>query len=162
MAKMPRDDDGLSPQESRAAALRAQGWTQADAYRQAFDIKRAKQKTIIEKASRLFAKSNMKARVRELLKAARVTDIESVGEAFSTMLEDMQAARFDGNHNAVAQFSRLKLQAHGALRDKVSMTIEERASDLDLIQRLAAGDPQKGAALRVLLGASDSFGETRH
>ena len=78
------------------------------------------------------------------------------------MLEDMQAARSDGNHNAVAQFSRLKLQAHGALRDKVSLTIEERASDLDLIQQLAAGDPGKEAALRVLLGAPDGFESTRH
>ena len=44
MAKMPRDDDGLTPAESRAAVLRAQGLSQADAYRQAFGVRRAKQK----------------------------------------------------------------------------------------------------------------------
>jgi hypothetical protein len=162
MAKMPRDDDGLTPQESRAAALRAQGLSQADAYRQAFDVKRATQKTVIEKASRLFAKGNMKARVRDLLKAARVTDIESVGEAFDVMLSDMEAARNDGNHNATAQYTRIKMQVHGVLKDNVALTVEQRASDEELIRCASAGDPAVAAVLRKLLGAPDTFGETRH
>ena len=163
MAKMARDDDGLSPQESRAAALLAQGLTQAGAYRQAFDVKRMKPETVWNKASKLFSRSEVQARVCELLKAARVQDIESVGEAFATMLGDMESARADGNHNAVAQYTRIKMQAHGALKDNVSMTIEQRATDEQLIKAVAGDDPVLEAALWKQLGAPDHFDdETRH
>ncbi len=157
MAKMPRDDDGLTPQESRAAALRAQGRSQSDAYRIAFDVKRMKPETVWNKASKLFSRSEVQARVRELLKAARIEDIESVGEAFATMQEDMAAARKDGNHNAVAQYTRIKMQAHGALKDNVSMTVEQRATDEELSKAAAGDDPVLEAALRKQLGAPDTF-----
>ena len=100
--------------------------------------------------------------MRDLLKAARIQDIETVGETYVKMLDDMESARADGNHNAVMGFTRMKMQAQGALRDRVALTIEERTSDVDLVQQLSGGDPEKEAALRVLLGAPDSFGETRH
>ncbi len=163
MAKLPRDDDGLSPQESRAAALRAQGMSQADAWRQAFNRPRVKPETAWTEASKLFAKPKVAQRVRDLLRAARIEDIESVGEAFATMQEDMAAARKDGNHNAVAQYTRIKMQAHGALKDNVSLTVEERATDEQLIKAAAGDDPVLEAALRKQLGAPDSFDDdTRH
>ncbi len=161
MAKMPRDDDGLSPQESRAAVLRAQGLTQADAYRQAFGVKRAKQKSVIERASRVFAKDNMKSRVRELLKAARVEDIDSVGQAFDDLLRLLAKAETDGNWTAAANLMRQRLQAHGILRDRVAFTLEQQASDDDLIKSLAGDDPAKLAALRTILGAPNTF-DTQH
>ncbi len=162
MATMPRDDDGLTPAESRAAVLRAQGVTQADAYRQAFGVRRAKQKTIIEKASRLFAKDNMKARIHDLLSASKLADLESLGEASQKLLEDIDAARVRGNDNAVMGFTRIKMQMHGALKDAVSLSVEQRQDDATLIDQLAGDDPAKAAALRQVLGAADSFGETRH
>ncbi len=162
MAKMPRDDDGLTPQESRAAVLRATGMTQADAYRQAFGVRRAKQKTIIEKASRLFARDNMKARIRDLLSASKLADLESLGEASQKLLEDIDAARVRGNDNAVMGFTRIKMQMHGALKDAVSLSVEQRQDDATLIDQLAGDDPAKAAALRQVLGAADSFGDTKH
>ncbi len=161
MSKMPRDDDGLSPQEGRAAVLRAQGLTQVDAYRQAFGVKRAKQKSVIERASRLFAKDNMKSRIRELLSASKLADLESLGEASQKLLEDIDAARERGNDNAVMGFTRIKMQMHGALRDAMSLSVEQRATDDDLIKSLAGGDEVKAAALRKMLGAKDGF-DTQH
>ena len=97
------------------------------------------------------------------MKAARVEDIESVGEAFNVMLGDMEAARSDGNHNAVMGFTRIKMQAHGALKDTVSMTVAQRASDSDLIDQIAKDDPAVADVLRKHLGAADTFDEeTRH
>ncbi len=161
MAKMPRDDDGLSPQEGRAAVLRAQGLSQADAYRQAFGVRRAKQKSVIERASRLFAKGNMKSRIRELLSASKLADLESLGEASQKLLEDIDAARERGNDNAVMGFTRIKMQMHGALKDAVSLSVEQRADDAELIERLSEGDPVKAAALRKILGAPNTF-DTQH
>ena len=83
-------------------------------------------------------------------------------EAFATMLGDMEAARNDGNHNAVMGYTRIKMQAHGALKDNVSMTVEQRTDDATLIDQLSAGDPAKAAALRQVLGAPEGFEETRH
>jgi hypothetical protein len=48
-----RELDELTPQEAQAAAYRAQGLTQSDAYRRAYNVKRAKPKTVHEKASRI-------------------------------------------------------------------------------------------------------------
>ena len=93
----------LTPREAQAAAYRAQGMSQSDAYRKAYNCRRAQQKTIHEKASRLFARDRVRARVRELLREARVQDIDSVGEAIDHLLRLLEKAERDGNYNAAAQ-----------------------------------------------------------
>ncbi len=162
MAKMPRDEDGLTHVEARAAALCAQGFNQSEAYRQATGTTRAKPETVHKRASDMFKRAHVRGRVRELLKLAKVLDIESVGASYAKMLEDMEAAREDGNHNAVMGYTRIKMQAHGMLKDTVSMTMESSLSDEDLIQRMAGDDPAKIAALQTILGAPEGFDETRH
>ena len=162
-----RELDGLTIQEAQAAAFRAQGMSQSDAYRQAFNVTRAQPKTVHEKASRLFARDKVKARVRELLRNARVQDIDSVGEAFDHLLRLIQKAETDGNLNAAAQLMRQRLQTHGMLRDTVVLTSESQLTDEQLIEKLAGDDPAKLAAARMLLGAGEGFpenyeGETRH
>ena len=49
----------------------------------------------------------------------------------------------------------------GVLRDNVNVTVERRASDDQLIALLAKDNPELEAALRMNLGAPDSFAETR-
>ena len=162
MGKRIEDQDGLTPEEAKACLYRAQGLSQSDAYRRAFNKPQAKPKTINEKACRLFAKPAVEARVRELLSASKLADIESLGEASQKLLEDTEAARQDGNHNAVMGFTRIKMQMHGALKDAVSLSVEQRTDDDTLLEQLAGGDPAKLAAARVILGAKDGFDETRH
>ncbi len=162
MTKMPRDEDGLTVVEAKAAALCAQGFSQSEAYRQATGTIRAKPETVHKRASDMFKRAHVRGRVRELLRLAKVQDIETVGESYAKMLEDMEAARLDGNHNAVMGYTRIKMQAHGMLRDNVSMTMESSLSDEDLIQRMVGDDPTKIAALQTILGAAEGFGETRH
>jgi hypothetical protein len=159
--------DELTPQQAQAAVYRAQGMSQSDAYRRAYNVRRAKPKTVHEKASRLFAQDKMKARVRELLRQARVTDIDSVGQAFDHLLRLLEKAEQDGNYNAAAQLMRQRLQTHGLLRDRIVLSAESQLTDEQLLERLSGGDPERLAAARVLLGAGDGFpenyeGETKH
>ncbi len=110
----------------------------------------------------MFKRAHVQGRVRQLLQLAKVQDIQSVGESYAKMLEDMEAARTDQNHNALVGYTRIKMQAHGMLRDNLSMTMESSLSDEDLIQRMAGDDPAKLAALQTILGAPEGFGETKH
>ncbi len=161
MAKVV-DDDGLTPQEAQACVYRAQGLSQSDAYRRAFNVKRIKPETVWNKASKLFSRSEVQARVETLLKAARVEDIDSVGQAFDDLLRLLVKAEDEGNLTAAANLMRQRLQAHGILRDRVAFTLEEQTSDADLIEQLSGGDVKKAVALRTILGAPESFLETRH
>ncbi len=162
MAKRIEDADGLTPEEAKACLYRAQGLSQSDAYRRAFNKPQAKPKTINEKACRLFARPATQARVSDLLSASKLADLENLGEASQKLLEDIDAARERGNDNAVMGFTRIKMQMHGALKDAMSLSIEQRTDDATLIDQLSAGDPAKAAALRQVLGAAEGFEETRH
>ena len=162
MAKRVEDQEGLTPQEAKACLYRAQGLAQTEAYRRAFDVGRQSQKTSTEKASRLFARGNVQARIETLLDAARVQDLLSAGAWLDQLKTDVSTARAAGNHNAVMNGTRLLGQALGVLRDNVNVTVERRASDDQLIALLAKDNPDLAAALRKNLGAADGFEETRH
>ncbi len=162
MAKRVEDQDGLTPQEAKACLYRAQGMSQSDAYRKGFNKPRASAKTINEKACRLFARAAVQARVRELLRASKVQDLVSAGEWGDMLLAKIAKAEADGNHNAVMQGLRLLGQGIGTLKDNVALTVEQRSDDDTLLERLAGDDPAKLAALRTILGAADTFDETRH
>ncbi len=131
MTKLPRDDDGLTPQESRAAVLRATGMSQAEAWRQAFNRPRVKPQTAWTEVS--------------------------VGQWGEMVLEGARDAREAGNWPAFANLTRQLGQAVGALKDSVSMTMESSLSDEDLIQRMADGDPATLAALQQILGVKEGF-----
>ncbi len=156
------DGDGLSPQEAQACVYRAQGLSQSAAYRRAFNVNRIKPETVWNKASKLFSRSEVQARVGTLLRAARVEDIDSVGQAFDDLLRLLTKAEDEGNLTAAANLMRQRLQAHGILRDRVAFTLEEQTSDADLLERLAGDDPAKLAALQTILGAPEGFDEPRH
>lgn len=74
----------LTPKQEKFAQCIADGMTQADAYRAAFDVKNSKKETIQESASRLVANHKVYARVIELKKKleekALWTRIDSVNE----------------------------------------------------------------------------------
>ncbi len=97
--------------------------------------------------------------MRELLRGAKVQDIDSVGQAFDHLLRLLEKAERDGNYNACAQLMRQRLRAHGMLRDRIVLSAESQLSDEQLIDRLSGGDPERLAAARVLLGAQEGFPE---
>ncbi len=157
MTKLPRDDDGLTPQESQAAVLRATGMSQAEAWRQAFNRPRVKPQTAWTEASKVFSRPNVSQRVDALLRAAKVEDLDSIGQAVDDLLQLITKCVEEGNLTAAANLMRQRLQVHGILRDRVAFTLEEQTSDADLIDALAAGDGHKREMLRAIVGAGESF-----
>ncbi len=162
MTKLPRDDDGLTPQESQAAVRSATGMSQAEAWRQPYNRTRVKPQTAWTEASTWFARPNVRQRVDALLRAAKPEDLDSIGQAVDDLLQLFTKCVEVGNLTAAANLMRQRLQVHGALRDRLLITPEARTSDADLIEQLSGGDVKKAAALRTILGAPDTFGETRH
>ncbi len=148
--------DEMDPKEAKFCVLRASGHNQSDAYRNAWDCKRAKPESVHRMAHRIAQRVHVKSRIRELLREARVNDIEAVGQAYEQLLEDMQTAREKGNDTALASYTRTKFQAQGMMRDHLVVSAEKSESDDELVARLSGGDPHKATMLRSIIG-KDSF-----
>ena len=147
----------LKPSQEKYAALLARGLTQADAYRQSHAVEGVNPQRISERACKLAAKDQVKARVQALLSEAKVSDLLSAGTAISKLLEDMEGARAAKNWTALASFHRLSLQVLGLLKENIVLTEEERLTDEELIKRLAVGDPGTASMLRNMIGSADEF-----
>jgi len=150
--------DELNGKQAEFARLRACGYSQSDAFRLSHDVKRMKAETVHQKASRLAADSNVKARIRELLREARIEDIVSVGEAVKFILEGRERAIAAGNSTAEAAFTLQITKITGMNRESVLVGAEKSETDEQLIARLAQGDEKRAALLRELIGR-DSFGD---
>ncbi len=153
---MEKKSDEMDPKEARFCVLRACGHSQSDAYRIAWDCKRAKPESVHRMAHRIAQRVHVKSRIRELLREARVNDIEAVGQAYQQLLEDMQTAREKGNDTALASYTKTKFQAQGMMRDHLVVSAEKSESDDELVARLSGGDPHKATMLRSIIG-KDSF-----
>lgn len=151
------DEDGLYPDEARFVVLVAKGYGQADAYRITHDCKDLVLQQIHERASRVAAKPQVRTRLHALLREARIGDVDSIGRAHVDLLEDMDAARREGNHTALAAYTRIRAQILGMLAEHLVITDERAASDDELVQRLAKGDPHKERLLRELVSDSDAY-----
>ncbi len=156
MSNMEKKLDEMDPKEARFCVLRACGHSQSDAYRIAWDCKRAKPESVHRMAHRIAQRVHVKSRIRALLREARVNDIEAVGQAYEQLLEDMQAAREKGNDTALASYTKTKFQAQGMMRDHLVVSAEKSETDDELIARLSGGDEHKATMLRSIIG-KDSF-----
>ena len=153
---METKPDGLTPKQREFARLVACGHTQADAYRIAYDVKRAKPETVARNASKLMHNTYVATRVKELLREARVEDILSVGEHMLHIIEDREAAKADGNHTAVAANNRTLATILGMTTNTLVLAAEKSETDDELVARLAGGDAHKATMLRAIIG-KDSF-----
>ena len=91
------------------------------------------------------------------MREARVQDIDSVGQAYTDLLSDMASAREAKNWTALAAFTRTRAQILGMVKEGLHVSFEASLSDDQLIKALAAGDSNKDAVLRTMLGTSDGF-----
>jgi hypothetical protein len=149
-------DEGLKPAHEKFAVLLAKGLNQTEAYRESHNTEGLTNQRISERASKLAARGPIKARVRELLRQAKVSDIDSVGQAFNDILKDIEEARQAKNWTAVAQLSRLRVQCHGMILDKgMILAPGSDMTDAQLIARIAGGDEEVAARLRFVLGPGD-------
>lgn len=152
----PKVSDGLTIKEAEFARLVACGHTQTDAIALVSNLKRAKPETIRNMGCKFMARPHVKARVRELLKAARIEDILTVGQHVRDILDHRNAAFADGNHTAVAAHDKTLAQILGMTSLRVVVDPEKSQSDEDLVASLAQGDEHKARMLRAVMG-KDGF-----
>lgn len=160
MVKIVRDPvTGLTPQQEAFAVALAKGLSQADAYRQAVNVRPSTKDTSIHvNACKMAANHNVKQRVRQILSEARVADIDNVGQAWRDLLDLLEEARKEKNYTAVAAFMRQRLTGLGTLQHKLTVTHESTLSDTELVRRLVGNDAEKAEILRSVL-TPDSFEE---
>lgn len=112
-------DKGLTPKRERFAQLVASGMQQADAYRTAFDTKKAKDTTVHQEASRLAANPHVAARISELTAQAAAEARAAVRyELQDAMREADKAfalAMKKENATAMARVVALKAQLNGLM-----------------------------------------------
>jgi len=156
MAKLARDDDGLMPKEAMAAKLFASGLNQSEAYRAAFDS-RSKPSIVHTKASILFAKPQVRERVQQLLRAAKISDITSVGELIHRMVEARAEAFAEKNYTAAASWDKTIAQCLAMTQHRVSVSVMADRTDAQLIGLIAGDNKALAAALADKLGANSGF-----
>jgi hypothetical protein len=152
MPKRLRDADGLTPQEARFAVYLSQGMTQTDAFRKAWPKTRAKPTAIHEAASRMANKPYMRARIRELLKSMKASDLLSQGEWMEWVTGIAREAHAAKQYAAAGSLVRLLGQANGTLKEHGLGQSELGFSEENLIERLAGQNPELKRQLAALLG----------
>ena len=110
----------ITSKQEKFAQCVASGMTQADAYRNSFDVRpTTKSESIIEKASFLMAQINIKSRVAEL----RLPIVEKVGITLENHIAELQSlkqlAREAGNYAAAIKAEELRGKVCGLYVEKV-------------------------------------------
>lgn len=152
---MARTIAELTPQELTFCRLRAQGYDQTNAYRQAFSKPRVRAKSVTEAASRLAAKPQVHAMLRDLFREAKKSTLLSHAEYLDSLRTDHADAKEAGNWTAAASFQRLIGQAIGSLEQNI--TVNERAEPAELIKRIASDNPTLAEHLERLLSGRRDF-----
>ncbi len=156
MAKLARDDDGLMPKEAAAAKAYASGLNQSESYRRAFGS-RSKPSIVHSKASILFGKPVVRERVRQLLRAAKISDVITVGEHIHKMVAARETAFEEKNYTAAASWDKTIAQCLAMTQQRVSVSVMHDVSDEQLVSRIADGDKALAEALGAKLAIGNSF-----
>jgi hypothetical protein len=133
----------LTPKQAHFARCVAQGMTQADAYREAYDPKQSTAATIHTLASRVMARVEVRARVDALVKAreravvaSALSDRDKVLSKLRVWLEGTEVT--DSNRLRAAE---LLGRSSGLFATDINVTTKERDSSAvaaEIEQRLAA------------------------
>lgn len=156
---------GVNKKQVHACRLRADGYTQIDAYCLSHKVsagdKVENKGPIEDKAYKLFRKPKVKAYLRELLAAKTLEELLSRQEWILGLLDDIESAREAKNWPAVMNGQRMIGQAIAALREGLVAIKDGAERDREIIDALAGEDPKKRKALELLMG-SDSVFPTPH
>ena len=146
----------VEAEEQQFATLLAKGYTQTDAFKEVFPRSKGwKPTSVNSKASTFANRVSVQERVRELLRAAKLSDIDSVTEWHGRVQADIEKARDDGAHASVMTGNRMIGQSLGAVQQNVVLDATSLMDDNAIIDRLAGGDEHKAAMLRAIIGADD-------
>ena len=147
----------LTPKQAHFARCVAQGMTQADAYREAYDPKQSTAATIHTLASRVMSRVEVRARVEALIKARERAVVASALSDRDKVLGKLRlwidgTEETDSNRIRVAE---LLGRSSGLFATDINVTTKERDSSAvaaEIEQRLAA-------LLGSTADASDAMGD---
>jgi len=152
-----RETYGLNKRQIKACELRAQCMSQTDAYEATHPNKGRSRKTTVEKASRLFAKNNVKAMLRDMLSSVKIEALMSREEWFLSLQDDLATARELQNMPAIANLQRQAGQATGGLKDSVVVESGGAERDREIIEAAAALDPELASVIKRKMGKHEVF-----
>lgn len=151
---------GLHPNEEKFCRYLATGMNQSEAYRAAHSkdrVDRLSKDQIAVRASKMAGRQGIRERVRQLLDEAKISDLDNLGRAFTDLMRFIEKAEDKQNFTALAALMRLRLQLLGALKDNVSLKVEEGISDEELVKRLSEKNPALASVLAKTLGKPDAY-----
>ena len=93
----------LTIKEEIFVQRRIEGYSQTEAYRFAYNCENMKDKTVIEKASKLMAKDNVRARYEELLNEHKNKALYTREEAVNDLIWIKEKAREDIEYRGLKQ-----------------------------------------------------------
>lgn len=159
--KKERQAKGINMKQAHACTLRADGYTQFDAYclshKVSAEDKTENRKGTEDKTYRLFQKPRVREYLRELLAKKTLESILARAEWLLGLLDDIQSAREAKNWPAVMNGQRMAGQAVTALRDSVTVVSDTAERDREIIAAIAGDDPKKRKAIELLMGSGAVF-----
>ena len=150
---------GLFPNEeafARACVMH----NQSEAYRVSQPIaviKRLTNEQIHNRANKMASKPEVAARMREHLDAAKISDLDTAGRAFTDLARMIFKAEEAKNWTACAALMRLRLQVLGMLKETVLLNMEQTITDEELVKRVAGTNPALATALKASLGKEERY-----
>jgi hypothetical protein len=143
--------DGLTAVQHAFCRQVARGSSLTDAYRAAYNVRKALPKNVNRKATALFGQPGIRACIEQLVSEAKIQDLDSIGAAYRDTPAYLRQAVERNNLTAAAAFNRQRLQVLAMLKIDVSVSFEQTLSDDELNSRIAGGDGDKVELLRGLL-----------
>jgi len=137
----------------------AEGKTLAESYRIAVDRDEITAGMKVN-ASKMNKRPWVQEQVRRLRDGFQIHDLDSVGQAWSDLLNLLKAAEGSQNYSAAANLMRQRLTGLGALETRLRVT--NAIDDNQLIDTLSGGDEAKRQTLLELLGADSFDSTTKH
>ena len=143
-------------QRDRAITFYLSGHSQERAYNLAFKP-RGDPDRRNSMACEWFARQSVVERTEQLRNAAHISDLDSVGAYLHDLLDGINKTRAAGNWTAFSNLMRQRQQTHGLARMDMSVSVEHRMSDVELITKIVGDDPVLVAAMRKRIGADNTF-----
>ena len=116
----------LTPKQEKFCRAIADGFSQSDAYRKAYDCKKSTPKTVQEKASVMMRQDKVKARVAELRRKLEEKDLWKREDSVRTLIEIIQKdfeAKAADKIRAVAELNKM----HGWQSSTVDLTNSDKS-----------------------------------
>ena len=140
----------------KAIMFYMRGLSQERAYNLAFKPKGDPDKRN-SMACEWFGRQSVVERMTELCEAARVSDLDNVGSYIRDLLGAVTETRDSKQWTAHANLMRQRQQVLGLATSNVSVSVEHRLTDVQLVAQIAAGDVQMAIALKAKLGSEHTF-----